>query len=206
MTEYKSVYRYLRKRNAGNLCTDIEEIKRYMGCRGRAPVTEDVTSLAKRAAAVIDSTSCPKGCFVLCGAVPEKDGVNIGGTFFASSDLAEHLDGCRDAILLAVTLGTPPDREIKRASATDISLAYALDCAACAAIERFADELCESVASEFVGRSLTERFSPGYGDLPLEYQPTIAEILGAGKLIGVGVNDSLLLSPSKSVTAIVGIR
>lgn len=204
--EYNSVYRYLRRRNERRLCTDIEEIKRYMGCRGRAPVTEDITALAERAAAVIDSTSSPKGCFMLCGASPEKDGVKIGDEFFASCDLAFHLDGCRDAILLAVTLGAATDREIKKASATDISLAYALDCAACAAIERFADELCDSVAAELVGRGLTERFSPGYGDLSLEYQPTIAEILGAGKLIGVGVNDSLLLSPSKSVTAIVGIR
>lgn len=49
------------------------------------------------------------------------------------------------------------------------------------------------------------RFSPGYGDLPLSAQREIFAVLDCGKRIGLMLNDSLLMSPSKSVTAFVGI-
>lgn len=204
-TEYGRVYSYRRKNPDAALCTDIGEIIHYMGCRGSADITDGVTALARKAAKIIDSSALPKGCFSLYAAVPGENGVNIGGVYFPSCDLAVHLDGCTDAFLAAVTLGAAVDREITKASATDIALAHALDCAACAAVEAFADEMCGDFAEMFPGMRLTERFSPGYGDLPLEYQPKITEMLGAVRTIGVGVNGSLLLSPSKSVTAIVGL-
>ncbi len=49
------------------------------------------------------------------------------------------------------------------------------------------------------------RFSPGYGDLTLLAQKDIFAVLDCGKRIGLTLNDSLLMSPSKSVTAFVGI-
>ena len=204
-TEYGRVYSYRRKNPDAALCTDIGEIIRYMGCRGRAEITDEVTALARKAAKIIDSSALPKGCFAFYAAVPGENGVNIGGVYFPSRDLAEYLDGCTEAVILALTLGALTDREITKASATDIALAHALDCAACAAAEAFADEMCADMAAKLSPKRLTERFSPGYGDLPLEYQPTVVEMLGAGRMLGVGVNGSLLLSPSKSVTAIVGV-
>ena len=55
------------------------------------------------------------------------------------------------------------------------------------------------------GVSLTMRYSPGFGDLSLENQKKVFALLNPQKYIGVTLNDSLLMSPSKSVTAIVGI-
>ncbi|MBR5134836.1 MAG: Vitamin B12 dependent methionine synthase activation subunit, partial [Clostridia bacterium] len=49
------------------------------------------------------------------------------------------------------------------------------------------------------------RFSPGYGDLPLSVQRSVATLLGMEKTLGVCLSDSLLMSPSKSVTAFVGV-
>ena len=50
------------------------------------------------------------------------------------------------------------------------------------------------------------RFSPGYGDVPLEIQKDIVMLLDCAKRIGVSLNDSLLMSPSKSVTAFIGLQ
>ena len=49
------------------------------------------------------------------------------------------------------------------------------------------------------------RYSPGYGDLSLESQKQVFALLNPPKYIGVTLNDSLLMSPSKSVTGIIGI-
>ena len=48
------------------------------------------------------------------------------------------------------------------------------------------------------------RFSPGYGDLSLEVQKEIFSLLDCPRKIGVSLGDSLLMTPSKSVTAIIG--
>lgn len=53
---------------------------------------------------------------------------------------------------------------------------------------------------------LKPRFSAGYGDLPLEVQKDIFRVLDCPRKIGLTLNDSLLMSPTKSVTAIVGIE
>ena len=56
-----------------------------------------------------------------------------------------------------------------------------------------------------VGKRTRPRFSAGYGDLPLGVQREIFAALDCPKHIGLTLNDSLLMSPTKSVTAIVGI-
>ena len=56
------------------------------------------------------------------------------------------------------------------------------------------------------GMSLRPRFSPGYGDLPLTVQKEFMTLLDCAHLIGINLNESLLMSPSKSVTAIIGMK
>ncbi len=69
--------------------------------------------------------------------------------------------------------------------------------------DMFCGELAETYAKD--GMSLRPRFSPGYGDLPLEAQKSVFKALDCHRKIGLALNDSLLMSPSKSVTAIVGL-
>jgi len=53
---------------------------------------------------------------------------------------------------------------------------------------------------------LARRFSPGYGDLPLSIQPQMISATNANKYLHISVNESLLMIPQKSITAIIGIR
>ena len=55
------------------------------------------------------------------------------------------------------------------------------------------------------GKKIRPRFSAGYGDFKVENQRLFFEYLESTKLLGLTLNDSYLMSPSKSVTAIVGI-
>ena len=49
------------------------------------------------------------------------------------------------------------------------------------------------------------RFSPGYGDWPLEEQRQLFAVLNCAKRIGLTLTDGLMMAPSKSVTAIIGL-
>ena len=55
------------------------------------------------------------------------------------------------------------------------------------------------------GKYARPRFSAGYGDFELSAQTEIFHALDCQRKIGLTLNDSLLMSPSKSVTAIIGI-
>jgi len=82
--------------------------------------------------------------------------------------------------------------------------ALLLDSAATCAVESYADEICEDLqAGETF--ALTERFSCGYGDFPLSAQPKILRLLSADTKIGLCSDESFLLSPQKSVTALIGV-
>lgn len=50
------------------------------------------------------------------------------------------------------------------------------------------------------------RFSSGYGDLPLESQKPIFSVLLPERNLGITLTDSMLMFPTKSVTAFVGLK
>ena len=125
----------------------------------------------------------------------------------SGQDLARHLQGCENAVLLAVTLGSGTDRLLQRLSATELPAAVAADAAASTLIEQLCDEIEGELRREYQARGLyiTGRYSPGYGDCPLALQSVFAAYLDTGRKIGLTVGSSGLLLPRKSVTAILGI-
>ncbi len=119
--------------------------------------------------------------------------------------IREHLSGCGDAVLMCVTLGTETDRLIRSAQVEDMASAVVLDAMASVATEQLCDELEAEIAAKFPEKSLTWRFSPGYGDYPISLQKTFLSLLDAPRRIGLCTNDSSILTPMKSVTAIIGL-
>ena len=133
--------------------------------------------------------------------------LRIAGMDIRSRSLSRNLRGCENVYLMAATLGIGPDRLIARASVTHMSRAVTLQAAAAAMIEAWCDEVNQKIIKEASEQGLycRPRFSPGYGDFPLEYQQDFAHILRMQKEIGVSLTESLLMIPTKSVTAIIGI-
>ena len=131
----------------------------------------------------------------------------IEGIPLRSHSLARNLSGCEEVSLLAVTIGAAPDRFIARARAKGrASLALALQAAGAALIENWCDEVQERIREEVAPRGyyLRPRFSPGYGDLPLSYQRDFFQILKVTQHTGITLSESLLMLPTKSVTAFIG--
>ena len=122
-------------------------------------------------------------------------------------DVHKHLAGCGQAILLAVTLGPGVDAQIRRAGVGNIAAGVASDALGSALAEQAADaaeaQLRQWAATE--GKYLTGRFSPGYGDWDIAVQPLVAAALDTVRKAGLCVTDTNLMTPRKSVTALLGV-
>ena len=115
------------------------------------------------------------------------------------------LTQCCQAVLLACTLGSAFDRMLLSAQARDMAQAVILDACGSAYVESGCDDAERELAARFPDRFLTDRFSPGYGDLPLSLQPDLCAALDTPRRLGLHVTKSLLLNPVKSVTAVIGL-
>lgn len=136
-------------------------------------------------------------CFASFPIVREEEGLNLGFVKTPSENLAKHLDGCSRVTVFAATLGVAPDRLIARHEVLSPLKALCIDGIATERIEGLCDAFQQRIGWD------RPRFSPGYGDLPLETQRDLFRALHPEK-IGLTLNESLLMSPSKSVTAIIG--
>ena len=124
-----------------------------------------------------------------------------------SQALSRHLDGCAAAYLVCGTIGAEFDALQRRVAVTSGTDALIMQAIGAAAIEAWMDAVEDEIRQELdPGEELVSRFSPGYGDLPLVYQRTLLTLLDAPRKIGVSLTDTLLMVPSKSVSAIVGVK
>ena len=132
----------------------------------------------------------------------KEDYVNLGFVSFKSKNLYKNLTGCKEAFVFAVTVGIGVDRLLSRLNMMSQSKHFITDAYSSAAVESYCDYVNSFLAE---GIKTKPRFSPGYGDLPLEIQPDILKALSADKTLGITLNESLLMTPVKSITAIMGV-
>lgn len=137
---------------------------------------------------------------VLCGKNGELD---LGFGNFRSTDLTKNLRNCNEAFIFAVTIGTGADRLLKSLSLVSSADLFITDGLASALVESACDEAEKRIKGELI---CNPRFSPGYGDLSLSVQPGILQLLNAERLLGIKLNESLMMTPTKTITAIMGIK
>ena len=181
---------------------DLREIRRYSSC----PSGMDDT-LAE-CIAELEGKTTYRVCFCEYPVKRTDDGLDLGFALTQSKDLSKALDGCGRLLLFAATVGFAPDRLIARYSRFSPSKALFIQAIGTERIEALCDAFCRQKEKEYAeeGLVLRPRFSPGYGDLPLELQREVFCALDCSRSLGIILNDSLLMMPSKSVTALAGIR
>ena len=184
---------------------NIDEGLRYMGCPpDRAdPATR---ALAQEAGSAILAAASPRWNSRVFALSFEEGGVRLdGGLLLPGQDLKAHLAGCGRAIVFCATLGAQVDGLIRRAEHVDMARALALDRCATAAVEQVCDQIETELQGRFPGCWFPFRYSPGYGDLPLELQNELLELLDGPRRVGLTASSSHILIPRKSVTAILGV-
>ena len=198
---------------------DREEICAYAGVRRR---TADSDAMLEKALALCADVFQPRLCYALfplteevseralptVGAVKKVHRLFLGTHPLPGQALSRHLQNCPKVILFTATVGLTIDRMIQRHFVTEPAIAVWLNAIGSERVEALCRLFCTELKADYAAEGLVpiERFSPGYGDLPLAFQKDIFTLLDCPRKIGVTLNQSLLMSPEKSVSALVGLR
>ncbi|MEZ4357316.1 MAG: methionine synthase [Eubacteriales bacterium] len=187
------------------LSIDKEEACRYLGYKGQP--SEQVLNALIESEQRLLSVIAPRYIYSSFDINRVEKGVKLRGTglVLTGKDILKHLEGSQKAVILSATIGANVDAVLRAAEISDIASAVMMDALASSAIEQVVDKVEEKIKDEFYKYKLTSRFSPGYGDLPLNIQEKLLDVLNAPKRIGLCVNDKNMLTPIKSVTAVMGL-
>lgn len=184
---------------------NIDEALRYLGAANRADaqLRADVTAAAARLTAAVQ----PRYTWRACSLARTQDGFFLPqiGLSLSGQSARTMLDGCDQAVLLACTLGAGFEAQLRAEQARGMAGAVIWDACGNAWVEAGCDAAEQELKARMPNRFLTDRFSPGYGDLPLSLQPEICAALDTQRRLGLHVTEHFLLNPSKSVTAVIGL-
>lgn len=180
------------------------ETLRYLGAAGAGA---ELTAQARRAARELQAWAEPRWAFRLDRVLPAAGGMALPNMNLAlPGELASRMLGdCERAVLLVCTLGARFAARLRQLAARSMAEAVVADACGSAMVEAACDRAEEEIAARYAPLYLTDRFSPGYGDLPLHVQAPLTAAVEAEKLLGVTVTDSFLLNPAKTVTAVIGL-
>ena len=176
-----------------------KEVLRYLGMKEANNQIE--VQMRREISSAYDSATL-KASYIRVPIAVRDDEVDFGFEVVKSKSLAINLKECKEAYIFVATLGNLNDRAIEKRFKIDKLSGAIFDCASTTLIESFCDYVNEYFRKE---NSLRPRFSPGYGDFSIEHQKSILKALDAYKNVGVILTESLMMIPSKSVTAVVGI-
>ena len=182
---------------------DRAELLRFLGYRG-SEIPDTLLAEIGDCESRMLAAARPRAVWKLFDLLP--DGTLAGCAWRpGGGDIRRLLSDCGQVILMAATLGSEAESLIRRAQKRSMAEAVLLDAAGSAAIENVCDNLCADLAERFAPRYLTDRFSPGYGDMPLADQAPLFQALDVTRRIGVTLSGSSLMLPQKSVTALIGV-
>lgn len=184
-----------------NLPFNKKEILRYADCKDLSP---EIEALLNECIEETIQTLSYKVCYCILPINISGNTIDFGAFKVNSEKLTINLKNCESAIIFGATLGTDIDRLIMKYGKLSPTKALFFQAIGATMIEALCDEFCKDIKAE-LNVNLKPRFSPGYGDLDLSCQKNIFKLLNCSKNIGLTLNNSLLMSPTKSVTAFVGI-
>jgi len=181
------------------------EILRYAGVK---EATTEISALMEECLELSLGAISYKVCYITLPIKHYSDCIDLGFAKTNSDSLRKNLDGCDTIVLFAATLGSGLDRLITRYGVISPSKAFMLQAIGAERIEALCSVFNAEITGEAKanGRISVPRFSAGYGDFPLEIQKDICNALDCQRKIGITLQKSLIMLPTKSVTAIIGIK
>jgi len=185
-----------------------DEVLRYLGYKNQTldKVTND---LIEESIKEVRDLIKPRYVYKFFNIMRKEEGMYLSHSNFnlVGENIKNHLAKSEVCALMAVTIGNNVDTKIRYYEKINMTKALILDACATAAIEEICENVCKKL-KEIVHKEnkvLTSRYSPGYGDLPIDIQKSFLAILDAGNTIGLTASSHNILIPRKSVTAIVGV-
>lgn len=189
------------------ILVDRKEVLRYLGY-GKKEADAQIMQSMEDAIEKLQRVVQPRWLYEVFPLTLHLDGTIDFHCFQAvSKNLSKNLTGCEQVVIFAATLGIQVDLLVERYVKLQISQGVIMQAVAAAMIEQFCDTCQETIRQQMEqqGWYLRPRFSPGYGDFALEHQRNVISVLQCPKKIGLTLTGSLLMAPTKSVTAVIGL-
>lgn len=181
------------------------EAIRYLGF-GKHQVDDQTLRLIHESFDELEKLAEKKAVYEVYDLLIKNETVYIGNLCITSKNLYMNLESCKKVVLLAVTLGIAVDRQLRKYEVLNIAKAAVWQACAAAFLEEYCDEIQDKIRTNLEKNcKMRPRYSPGYGDFSISYQDEILSMLDATKRIGITLTDAKMMSPSKSVTALIGI-
>ncbi len=185
----------------------MREAVRYLGYGGHA-VDDQTLALIEDSFRELDRAADRRIIYRIFDVISgEADSLAIGKMNIVSRNLRKNLRDCHAGVLLGARFGIGVVLLMTRYSFLYMTWGGGGPAAAAAILEEYLDSCQKKIGSELEaeGKYLRPRFSPGYGDFDIRYQDMMLRMLHADKSIGLTMTDSYMLTPAKSVTAVIGI-
>lgn len=191
-----------------NLSSVGREALRYLGYKGQVLESDfiaKVNSLEKQ----MVSSCTPRNIVTYYTPSFSEDGIYLSPAMPAlkGKDIRNHLNGAEKVAVILCTLGSGFDSALMRLERISMTDATVFNALGSAYIEKVADDCERRVIEEQKSQGLftNYRFSPGYGDLPIEVSKSLIDASEAQKKIGLTITEDFILIPRKSVTAVMGV-
>ncbi len=186
---------------------DEKEILRYAGIAKNKTPPDELLPILRECLFEIEGGLCFRACYCELPITRDGDTLDLGFIKTSSQALRKNLSDCHAIILFAATVGITPDRLISRYSRISPTRALLHQAIGAERVEALCEALCHDLSEQYgkEGYALRPRFSAGFADFPLSVQRDIFNTLSPEKRIGVTLGKNMLMSPTKSVTAIMGI-
>jgi len=196
---------YLKKYS--DIKINKKEILRYMCSHSSNNDIEDVINDCLSEAGKNDVFNYSV-CYRLYDISVKGKSCDLGFTTIESKDLSKNLSGCSQIILFAATCGVGIDRLIVKYNRISPVKALCMQAIGTEHAEKLCDAFEADIMSELKEKGLITkpRYSPGYGDVSINLQKDIFTELQCSSRIGITLGENMLMIPTKSVTAIIGIR
>ena len=187
---------------AESIVPDTREALRYIGVSPNAPDVQLLSAVENVKSEIVRAAKYA-ACYSVVDCVCLDGGILLGELSIQSKALEKNLRGCSSAYIFAATSGAEIDRLISREMVKSSVRGLIADSLGSAAIEAFCNDLNRKLSGNL---KTHPRFSPGYGDFDIGFQRNLIQLLDARRKIGLSLTDSCMMTPTKSVTAVIGME
>mgnify|MGYP004450924989 FL=1 len=191
--------------NPNEIIPSKKEVIRYLGYRALHQPDETIDRMIDECILEMQKVLRPNLVYDEFDIRVEDGKCIINDAEIISSHLAKNLSGCNKVVMFAATIGSEADKLIRITNVKDSAKACVLQATGAMFIEEFVNAFNDMIDKEKQesGGMTKPRFSPGYGDLPLETQKLFFTFLNCSK-IGLTLMNTLIMATEKSVTAFIG--
>ena len=181
-------------------------VARYLGIKSGV-LDANTDALVTRAEEMVKQDAKIEYTYKLYNLEFEDDGICLVGTNLKlpGKGIRKLLKNSKQCIVLCATLGGQIDTKTRALAVKEPALAIVYDAVASEFIDQVCDDIQNEVKEKLPNMKQTWRYSAGYGDLPLELNGQILDVVNGPKLTGIKITEGGLMSPIKSISALFGL-